>query len=92
MSRFSLGRYTEAQGAVLPLVPYLDSLRWLFIALALAGIGVAVWARVDDWQQIDLSDYPNVLRWYRSLAARDAVQRGYQVPRDVGPIPMPSGD
>lgn len=41
----------EAQGAVLPLVPYLDTLRWLFIALALAGIAVAVWARVDDWQR-----------------------------------------
>lgn len=41
----------EAQGAVLPLVPYLDSLRWLFIALALAGIAVAVWARVDDWKK-----------------------------------------
>ena len=42
---------TEAQGAVLPLVPYLDSLRWLFIALALAGIAVAVWARLDDWRK-----------------------------------------
>jgi zinc D-Ala-D-Ala carboxypeptidase len=41
----------EAQGAVLPLVPYLDTLRWLFIALALAGIAVAVWARVDDWKR-----------------------------------------
>ncbi|MDB4111687.1 D-Ala-D-Ala carboxypeptidase family metallohydrolase [Yoonia sp.] len=41
----------EAQGAVLPLVPYLDSLRWLFIAVALAGLAVAVWARVDDWQK-----------------------------------------
>ena len=41
----------EAQGAVLPLVPYLDSLRWLLIALALAGIAVAVWARVDDWEK-----------------------------------------
>jgi len=41
----------EAQGAVLPLVPYLDTLRWVFIALALAGIAVAVWARVDDWKQ-----------------------------------------
>ena len=27
----------ETQGAVLPLVPYLDTLRWLFIAVALAG-------------------------------------------------------
>lgn len=42
---------SEAQGAVLPLVPYLDSLRWLFIALALAGVAVAIWARVDDWKK-----------------------------------------
>ena len=41
----------EAQGAVLPLLPYLDTLRWLFIALALGGIAVAVWARVDDWKR-----------------------------------------
>jgi zinc D-Ala-D-Ala carboxypeptidase len=39
---------SEAQGAVLPLVPHVDTLRWVFIALALAGIDVAVWARVDD--------------------------------------------
>jgi len=41
----------EAQGAILPLVPYLDTLRWVFIALALAGVGVTVWARVDDWRR-----------------------------------------
>jgi hypothetical protein len=39
----------ETQSAILPLMPYLDTLRWVFIALALAGIAVAVWARVDDW-------------------------------------------
>lgn len=42
---------SEAQGAVLPLIPYLDTLRWLFIALALAGIAVTVWARIDDWKR-----------------------------------------
>jgi zinc D-Ala-D-Ala carboxypeptidase len=41
----------EAQGAILPLLPYLDTLRWLFIALALGGIAVAVWARLDDWRR-----------------------------------------
>jgi hypothetical protein len=41
----------EAQGAILPLVPYLDTLRWVLIALALAGIAVAVWAHVDDWKR-----------------------------------------
>ena len=41
----------EAQDAILPLVPWLDTLRWLFIALALGGIAVAVWARLDDWKK-----------------------------------------
>ncbi|MCC5955040.1 MAG: DUF882 domain-containing protein [Natronohydrobacter sp.] len=42
---------TEAQGAVLPLVPYMDTLRWVFIVLALSGICLAIWARVDDWKK-----------------------------------------
>jgi hypothetical protein len=42
---------TETQGAVLPLVPYLDTLRWLFIAVALGGIAVAIYARLDDWKR-----------------------------------------
>jgi zinc D-Ala-D-Ala carboxypeptidase len=41
----------ETQNAILPLVPYLDTLRWLFIAIALTGIAVAIYARLDDWQQ-----------------------------------------
>ena len=41
----------ETQGAVLPLVPYLDTLRWLFIAVALGGIAVAIYARLDDWKR-----------------------------------------
>ena len=32
----------ETQGAVLPLVPYLNALRWLFIAVALGGIAAAI--------------------------------------------------
>ena len=45
------GKTTEAQSAVLPLVPYLDTLRWVFIALARAGIAVAIHARIDDWKK-----------------------------------------
>ena len=41
----------EARGAVLPLVPYLDTLRWLFFAVALGGIAVAVLARLNDWKR-----------------------------------------
>jgi hypothetical protein len=41
----------ETQGAVLPLVPYLDTLRWLFIVVALGGIVMAIYARLDDWKR-----------------------------------------
>ncbi|MAY89433.1 MAG: peptidase M15 [Pseudooceanicola sp.] len=41
----------ETQSAILPLVPYLDTLRWVFIALALIGIAVAIHARIDDWKR-----------------------------------------
>ena len=34
-----------------PLVPYLDTLRWVFIAVALVGIAVTVYARLDDWKR-----------------------------------------
>ena len=40
----------ETQDAILPLVPYLDTIRWVFIAAALAGIAVAIYARIDDCQ------------------------------------------
>ena len=38
----------ETQGAVLPLVPYLDTVRWLFVAVAPGGIAVAIYARLHD--------------------------------------------
>jgi zinc D-Ala-D-Ala carboxypeptidase len=41
----------ETQGAVLPLVQYPDTLRWIFIAAALGGIAVAIYARIDDWKR-----------------------------------------
>ena len=42
---------SETQSAVLPLVPYLDTLRWVFIAVALFGIAVTIYARLDDWKR-----------------------------------------
>ncbi len=41
----------ETQSAVLPLVPHLDTLRWVFIVVAIVGIGVAIYARIDDWKR-----------------------------------------
>ena len=38
----------ETQSAVLPLVPYRDTLRWVFIAVALGGIAATIYARLDE--------------------------------------------
>jgi len=41
----------ETQSAILPLVPYLDTLWCVFIAVALGGIAVTIYARLDDWRR-----------------------------------------
>jgi zinc D-Ala-D-Ala carboxypeptidase len=41
----------DTQSTIQPLIPYLDTLRWLFIAMALIGIGITIYARWDDWQK-----------------------------------------
>jgi GST-like protein len=38
---------------------------------------------------VKLREYPNLLRWYLAIADRPAVQRGYDVPAKVNPIPRP---
>jgi GST-like protein len=42
-----------------------------------------------QWQTVDLNQFPEVKRWYETIASRPAVQRGYQVPKHAGEIPMP---
>jgi len=57
--------------------------------LSVADIAIWCWVSRYSFQRIDLEDYPNVLRWYLDLADRPAFERGYGVPKDVGPIPRP---
>ena len=56
---------------------------------SIADMAIWPWASRFEWQGVDLNDFPNVKRWYEAVAARPAVQRGYQVPKDMGPVPMP---
>ena len=56
---------------------------------SIADIAIWPWISRFNWQTIDIAQYPNVTRWYSSVAARPAVQRGYHVPRKVNEIPMP---
>jgi GST-like protein len=62
-----------------------------FVADTYSVADIAIWPWVSryEWQTVDLHQYPNVLRWYRAIASRPAVQRGYDVPKKVQDIPMP---
>ncbi len=55
----------------------------------IADMSMWPWVSRFDWQQVDLSDFPNVRDWYVRIAERPAVQRGYQVPKYVTDVPMP---
>lgn len=45
------------------------------------------WVSRYEWQEMDLADYPNIRAWYQRIAQREAVQRGYHVPKKVNEIP-----
>lgn len=42
---------SEAAQEVFPLVPYVDSLKYVFVVLTLIGIAYAMYARIDDWNR-----------------------------------------
>ena len=47
------------------------------------------WISRFEWQEIDLNDFPAIRDWYVRIAERPATQRGYDVPKETTPIPMP---
>lgn len=56
---------------------------------SIADMATWPWISRFEWQTIDMQAFPNVLRWYKAIAARPAVQRGYHVPIKQPEIPMP---
>jgi GST-like protein len=56
---------------------------------SIADIATWPWISRFEWQEIDMNKFPNVKRWYTTIAKRPAVQRGYKIPKDVGEVPMP---
>ena len=56
---------------------------------SIADIAIWPWISRFEWQTIEMGQYANVKRWYLDIAKRPAVQRGYDVPKKVGDIPMP---
>ena len=81
--------YQEALRLYRVLDARLDGRDYIADEFSIADIATWPWASRYEFQQIDLHDYPNVLRWYRSLAERPAFRRGYAVPNAALRIPQP---
>jgi GST-like protein len=56
---------------------------------SIADIAIWPWISRFEWQTVVFADYPHVRRWYEAIAARPAVQRGWDVLKEGRPIPMP---
>ncbi|MGA8551447.1 MAG: glutathione S-transferase N-terminal domain-containing protein [Stellaceae bacterium] len=48
---------------------------------SIADIATYPWIVRHEWQGVSLDDLPNLRRWFATVGARPAVQRGMQVPR-----------
>ena len=56
---------------------------------SIADISIWPWTARFDWQEIDLNEFPNVTRWYKEMADRPTVQKGWLVPQNDQVIPIP---
>ncbi len=57
---------------------------------SIADMAIWPWISRFEWHTVDLNQYANVARWYKAIAARPAVARGYDVPVKQLGIPMPA--
>ena len=53
---------------------------WLGADYSVADIATYPWVARHDWHKVELSEFPNVKRWFDTIGARPAVQRGMKVP------------
>ncbi len=53
---------------------------------SIADMAIFPWAASFDYQKIDIKKFSNIVRWYKLVAARPAVQAGWNVPTK-GDIP-----
>ncbi|MBT5334973.1 MAG: glutathione S-transferase [Gammaproteobacteria bacterium] len=80
--------YKEARRLYGVLDHRLGEVEYLAGEYSIADMATWPWISRFEWQQITLTEYPNVKRWYTQIANRPAVQKGYDVPMFVNAIPQ----
>lgn len=89
-SEYAEDRYrTEAHRLYSVLDRRLEEEEYLAEEYSIADMATWPWVSRWEWHDMSWDDYPNVKRWYKAIAARPAVQRGYDVPTKTNEIPLP---
>jgi GST-like protein len=65
----------------------LDGRNYICNDYSIADMACWPWVSRYEWQRINLAEYSNVRAWYKRLLQRDAVQKGYHVPKKMNEIP-----
>lgn len=79
----------EAQRIYRVLNSRLDGQEFIVEDYSIADIACFPWIARHSWHRVNLNDFPRVKDWYRRIAARPAVVKGYSQPDGRARIPMP---
>jgi len=55
---------------------------------SIADMAIYPWIARHSWQDQNLTDFPNLKRWYDAIANRDATKRAYALVEQVNPPPV----
>jgi GST-like protein len=78
---YAIERYTtEARRLYGVMDKRLAAVEFLAGDYSIADVATFPWCVRHDWQGVELSEFPNLKRWYEAIAGRPAVARGMAVP------------
>ncbi len=78
---YAVERYTkETRRLYSVLDRRLGEVEYMAGAYSIADMATYPWTARHGWQGVELTEFPNVKRWFDSVASRPAVQRGMAVP------------
>ena len=85
---YAIDRYTNEAKRIYGVIDRrLAEAEYLAGAYSIADMAVFPWIRPHKRQGQDLNDFPNLKRWFETIAARPAVQRGVKVLADRDAVP-----
>ncbi|MCF8483399.1 MAG: glutathione S-transferase N-terminal domain-containing protein [Rhodospirillum sp.] len=81
---YAIDRYTKETARLYGVMDKrLADRDYLAGAYSIADISSWTWVSRFEWQGQDLNDFPNLKRWYDTIAARPAVAKGFIVGDDL---------